>query len=48
MPIMYRPARAGDLEISDRLVVASINELTSGTASARWLHRVRRHFSCFR
>ena len=28
MPITYRPARAGDLEISDRLVVASINNLT--------------------
>ena len=28
MPITYRPARDGDLEISDRLVVASINDLT--------------------
>jgi ribosomal protein S18 acetylase RimI-like enzyme len=28
VPITYRPARAGDLEISDRLVVASINNLT--------------------
>lgn len=28
MPIMYRPARDKDLETSDRLVVASINDLT--------------------
>jgi GNAT superfamily N-acetyltransferase len=28
MPITYRPARAADLERSDRLVVASINDLT--------------------
>jgi len=28
MPILCRPAREGDLERSDRLVVASINDLT--------------------
>jgi GNAT superfamily N-acetyltransferase len=28
MPIIYRPARADDLEASDRLTVASINDLT--------------------
>jgi len=28
MPILYRPACAGDLERADRLVVASINDLT--------------------
>jgi hypothetical protein len=28
MPITYRPAREADLERSDRLVVASINDLT--------------------
>ena len=28
MPVVYRPARADDLEPADALVVASINELT--------------------
>ena len=28
MPILYRPARAQDLERADQLVVASINDLT--------------------